>query len=604
MKKHLFAVYISLAVVTACLTSTQVNGADVTVTASVDKRVVSLNESIRLSITVSGSQAAQLPELARISGFKILLGPSTSHSMQIVNGAQSISVTYSYILAPKSIGSHTLGPLSVKVNGTEYRTDPIIIKVVKEADTPQDRNIFATLELSKTNAYVNGQFLITLTLYFRDVSISGVDHPDFNIPGFTVYNTGQPVQERRAYDHVVYNTVRFQNILVPQRAGKFSLGPVPITIEIQKRVQGRRRRSPFGDDFFNDSLIDDFFGSVTREKKIIQSDSREIIVHAVPTNNRPADFSGAVGVYSLDVKANPDTVEEGEPVTVTATIVGQGSVDAVAPHFSTNTTGFRTYDPEITKETAVRKGQLVGEKVLTQVWVPINESVKEIPPVSFSYFNTSKGTYETITRGPFPLKVKPAANGAKTFQVTEARHTDRPAARVRVLNQDIFPIISAHDVSSFHQRAYLSPYLYSTASAPVIVWLLAHLFATRRNRMRTDTAFSRKRSASKNAKKRIHEAQKALKQKDYSAYYSALSDALCTYIADQLHVPRSHVTPDTLHSLLSDSSINSDTCDALQSFLNKCDFARFASHVNDHDKAREDIGRAQKLLHHLGRKLS
>jgi hypothetical protein len=603
MKKRLFTVYILFIVSAVCLSTSKGFSADVTVTASVDKRVVSLNEGIRLSITINGAQSAQLPQLARISGFNVVHGPATSHSMQIVNGKQSVSVIYTYFLAPKSVGSHTLGPLTIRVSGTEYRTDPIIIKVVKESEKSQDRNIFATIEVSKTNTYINDQFLLTLTLYFRDVDISGVDHPDVNIQGFTVHTAGQPVQERREHDHVVYNTVRFQSILIPQRSGTYTLGPVPITIEIQKRVQSRRR-TPFGDDFFSDNLIDDFFGSVTREKKVIQSGICDITVRSVPTKNRPANFSGAVGVYSLDVKATPVEVKEGEPVTVTATLVGRGSIDAVTPHFSTNTTGFRTYDPEITKESAIQKGQLIGEKTLTQVWVPVDTSIQEIPPISFSYFNTEKGAYETITRGPFPIKVTETIHTPNTFRVTEARPADSPTERVRILNQDIFPIIPAHDVRSLQQRAYLSPYLYTTAGAPIILWFLARIFAARRNRMRIDTAFSRKRGAGKNAKKRLCDAQKALKKKEYPRYYSALSDTLCSFIADQLHLPRSHVTPDAIHTLLSDTSVDTETCDSLQSFLNTCDFARFAAHIDDHEKARQDIGRAQKLLYQLGRKLS
>ena len=69
----------------------------------------------------------------------ILSGPSQSTSIQIINGAQSASLTYSFIGSGQIcrkfydwIGEHCAG-------GNTYETKPIKITVVKGTDKPQQQ---------------------------------------------------------------------------------------------------------------------------------------------------------------------------------------------------------------------------------------------------------------------------------------------------------------------------------------------------------------------------------------------------------------------------------------------------------------------------------
>lgn len=583
-----------------CLTGVAV--ADISVSARVDKSVASLQEGVRLEVTVEGSQNARAPQIAQLPGFRIVRGPATSRSMQIINGVQSLSLTFTYILAPEKPGTHSLGPFTVYVEGREYTSAPVTIEVLEGSAEAERTTLFATLEVCSTNTYVHSQILATLTLYYRDITVSGVDHPAFDFSGFTIHDVGQPVQERRAYNNVIYNTVRFQKILVPQRAGSMTLGPIPITVQIQKRVEGRRR-SPFGDDFFNDSLLDSFFGSVAREEVVIQSDRQHVVVAPLPTQNRPDDFTDGVGIFTMDTSVSPTSVSVGEPITLHVTIRGRGAIDPVTPHFS-EYDDFRSYPPEVRRSSHVRNGQLMGEKTFTKVWIPTTDSLTEIPPVSLTFFNPFEEQYETLSRGPFPIEVAPAPDTPSRTHITDARTRTPPEQRIRVLSQDLFPIISAHDVRSAPQRAYLSALFYATIGIPFIIWAYANVRIAQRKRRANDIVALRKRFAAKNARTRLYNAERALKEKNLSAFYASVADAVSLSIADLMNIPRSHVSADEITHILAQTSVPDETIQTVKDILHTCDFARFTGCASDTEKARNILHTTQKSLTILLRSLS
>ncbi len=102
-------------------------------TASVNQTTVADNERFQVSFTFSGSSINNLSKFSPPSfeNFLILSGPNQSTSIQIINGAQSASLTYNYIVQPKSLGTFNIGSASIQQESNTYKSDPIKITVVK-----------------------------------------------------------------------------------------------------------------------------------------------------------------------------------------------------------------------------------------------------------------------------------------------------------------------------------------------------------------------------------------------------------------------------------------------------------------------------------------
>src|SRR5262249_9469284 len=146
----------------------------------------------------------------------------------------------------------------------------------------------------------------------------------------------------------------------------------------------------------------------------------------------PADFSGAVGEFDFDVTAAPGELNAGDPITVHMEVKGVGNVESVtAPRVPVGKE-FRAYDP-----TTVADATGPGHLTVEQVLIPRDATVREVPAITFSFFEPETGTYRTIARGPFPVTVH-AAPGTQTAVIGGAEApAPKPAPEKEKLGRDI-----------------------------------------------------------------------------------------------------------------------------------------------------------------------
>ena len=117
---------------------------------------------------------------------------------------------------------------------------------------------------------------------------------------------------------------------------------------------------------------------------------------ALPEDNRPQDFSGAIGQFDFQASVSPLQVKAGDPLTLKMEIKGSGNFkDFKIPEFTA--AGFKTYQPSVKNAG--------DDKTAEEVIIPTNSSIKEVPAMQFSYFDTSIKDYKTVTQGPFDIQV-------------------------------------------------------------------------------------------------------------------------------------------------------------------------------------------------------
>lgn len=117
-------------------------GANVKVTAQVDRDQMGIGDSFHLNITVQSDEDFELtePKLPPIQGIEVIDvvpgGRQSSSSMSIVNGktqfVQRTSQDYNFILSPQKEGVFIIPAVDIVVKGQNYKTDPIKIEVQEE----------------------------------------------------------------------------------------------------------------------------------------------------------------------------------------------------------------------------------------------------------------------------------------------------------------------------------------------------------------------------------------------------------------------------------------------------------------------------------------
>ncbi|MCD6093562.1 MAG: protein BatD, partial [Candidatus Omnitrophica bacterium] len=414
---------------------------DIQFEATVDRKTVSLGESLQLNLSFYGTQNVSRPDIGEIDGFQVrYLGPSTRIS--IVNGRVSSSITHIYTLIPLKTGKFEIGPFSVVINGETFTSQVLTVEVVSAPSPPprqtqrpstaqgtiseeglKDR-IFLTVKAGKLQAYVNESIPLSIKLYINRLGVRDIQYPKFEHEGFSIKEFGEPKQYRQTIGGIVYDVIEFNTNMFAVRPGQFLLGPAKVDCNLIVRKRQRRRRTPFDNDFFgfdndffgrffDEDIFNDFFGRYEAYPFQVTSPPLKISVRPLPSEGRPANFKGAIGDFQFKVKVSPKEVKAGDPITVTMTITGTGNFDTVSSPVLNSKEEFRVYQPQ------AKQGQ--GAKVFEQVLIPQSEKVKEIPKITFSFFDPQAGEYRSLIQGPFPISVsKPEGGELKIVEIPQA----------------------------------------------------------------------------------------------------------------------------------------------------------------------------------------
>src|SRR5204863_5356139 len=126
--------------------------------------------------------------------------------------------------------------------------------------------------------------------------------------------------------------------------------------------------------------------------------------------NVPASFNGAVGIFSMNVSAGPTNVTVGDPITVRVRLSGQGALDGLTLPEQFASGDFKTYPATVKATEPTDAFGLQGSKTFEQVVVPQNAEIKQLPPVTFSFFDPQQAAYRTLTQPSLGLVVRPGAS--------------------------------------------------------------------------------------------------------------------------------------------------------------------------------------------------
>jgi hypothetical protein len=586
---------------------------DIQFEATVDRKAVSLGESLQLNLSFHGTQSVSRPDIGEIEGFQARYrGPSTR--MSIVNGQVSSSVTHSYTLIPLKTGKFEIGPFSAALDGKTFTSQSLTIEVVSGPSPPAGRTqessvgqeaiseeqledrIFLTIEAEKKNLFVNESVPLSVKLYVNRLGVKDIQYQKLDQEGFSIEGFEQPKQYCQTIGGIAYDVIEFTTNMFAVRAGQFLLGPAKVDCNLVVRKQQRRRRSSFDDDFFggffDDDMFDNFFGRYQTYPFQVTSPALTINVQPLPLEGKPPDFKGAIGDFVFEAEASPKEVKAGDPITVTMKVSGAGNFDTVSSPALDSKEGFKVYQPQ------VKQGQ--NTKVFEQVVIPQSEKAKEIPKMTFSFFDPQAKKYRSLSQGPFEISAaKPEGGEPKIVETSQAV---TKTAKKESLGRDIVYI---KDSPGRLKRA--SKYLYQTIGywlyclVVLVIFSGLVIFRKHQEKLKTDQRYARRLQAPGKARKGIREAQRLLEQDESSKFFDCVHKTLIGYLADRLHLPLGGVAVDAV-KILSTKNIDGEILDKLTNIFNACDMARYAPLEFDSLKREAIFNDMCKVIDFLERK--
>jgi hypothetical protein len=414
------------------------------ITAVLTSSEVVVGETVQLEVQIENARASAITPLdIEVPGLQIhYTGESTQMTMR--NFSVSSSITYNYTILPERSGTYKIPPQTIRVGKDNLQTPELTLRVMDSRrataggsnrapsgsmpsgseQTGEEKIAFAELLVPKKAAYVGEMIPVVLRIGFNSrTRVGEMLPPQITGQGFTVQKLGEAEKNPETIDGRTYVVFTYKTAISAARVGNFQIGPVEqkAVVQMPRRSSGVRRRpfDPFGgEDPFSDPFFTNPFGALMEQHEItIRSDAVSLEVKPLP-QGAPANFSGAIGNFSLTAEANPKRVQVGDPITIKAAIAGRGNFDRMnAPELS-DERGWHKYPPSSNFKQDDDVG-ISGTKSFELVVSP-NEKLTTIPPLVFSYFDPAKDRYITLQSEAVPITVEgnaqptPAAAGAAT----------------------------------------------------------------------------------------------------------------------------------------------------------------------------------------------
>jgi len=573
--------------------------AQITFTASVDKNVVAVGDTIVLTLTMAGAPQFPDPELPPLIGFDLLHDRGTRISSTFVNGVMTSSVARQYTLAPREKGNFVIGAATLRYDGTVYRTEPIQVQVVTATELPQEvptqaENLFATLSADKGEAFLGEQVNLYLRLYFRQVGLVGepsIEGPDTD--AFVRYDL--PTRRfRTKQDRFIYEVAELPVVLFPLKTGEIKIPAVVITGQVRVQARRRSRTLPRGfDDFFSDDF---FFDRYTVKQYRVSTDPVTILVKPLPKNNKPDDFAGNVGSYSLETYAKPSQVKVGEPITVTMRVAGSGNLEALNAPVLSDIDNFKTYEPEITTDIVAKEPVFMGQRTFEMILVPQRPGRQVIRNVKFNFFDPEKEKYVTLAKGSFEFDVLPAP--VEPMRRVVQVETGSGKTEIKVVGEDIAPIFSTARRAANVEPVGGIAFSVSLA-APALAYAALLAAVARKRRLASDVAYARKQRATRDARRRLAAATRALKRGEGAGFYGEVAKAITGFVADKTGMPPAGLTAGDVREKLDSAGVPDDLLNRVASILEACDYWRFAASAHKPPEMKSMLDSAKYVLSEL-----
>ena len=576
--------------------------AEVDIETSIQPSRVSVGEPLELTIVISGAGTGIRPP--KIPEYEHFRSYSQGHSEEIsfVNGRMSSKSVFSFVLIPNTPGRYVLDRIEVVIGNKRYKTGALEVDVLQStAQTPRPsgkpqarivpptsrslppeymtgQEIFVRAWTNKEEVYINEPVYLTYTLYTRaSATFKGFDEEPVT-HGFWVEEfPPQGLQTRHekkigGYRYVIADVRTLA--LFPTKAGIYSVEPGKLKVDVEIR-----QRDPFSQFYSRD-----IFGRPRRraptfftelQPRILETEAIRISVKPFPRRSRPKNFEGAVGRYRLEASLDAREVEEGEAVTYSLHLKGEGNLNTVELPELPAMDHFKYYEGKSSLD--LRKDRFIveGEKTIETVLLPRKAGDYTIPKLKFTYFDPFKDKYVTLETPQLRLKVKKSTKEERPLPPrVKPPGVSKDLER---LEEDIHFIKTKPGPQKQVSRPlFLKPECWIWIGAVLLAAILVLFGRGIWGRMGQDRQGLRMKRSHQIARQRLKSAKSSLKVKHEREFYDKLSHSVYGYFADKLNIEPGAVGIGALEMKLQDRA-SSEEIGRVKKLFSEIDFGRFST---------------------------
>ena len=246
-------------------------------------------------------------------------------------------------------------------------------------------------------------------------------NPEFLPPelrGLLAYELGSPTRvPPRSVAGGLYEAHVFQRAMFPVAAGPLSVPAPQLTYAL-----------PQSSSYFS-----------REERFVVRAESAQLVVRPIPTEGRPLNYSGAVGVFTATSRLDTAAARVGDPLVFTLRVQGVGNVKLLPrPQLEI---AWASAVPASERVRVDTSGPLVrGAKEFDWILTPSREGRVEIPVIHYSYFNPYLARFADAEASTFTLDVRPGvlvtSEEGESTSLLPLRNPGASASALRTLLSD------------------------------------------------------------------------------------------------------------------------------------------------------------------------
>ncbi|MEO5907707.1 MAG: BatD family protein, partial [Ginsengibacter sp.] len=573
-----------------------------------DKKI-GKNDLLQIQFKVEGASNVDNITPPSFNNFMVIEGPNQQRSVTSINGKVSQSVAIGFSLQPTSTGKFNIGSATARADGNNYKTNPITVQVVAGSIVQQNssnpnlspfsnfdlsptpvthqfddyilkpgenvaektaKNLFLKLDVDKKSCYVDEPIVATYKLYTRLPSETTItDAPSFN--GFSVNDldvNNNATQER--YNGRMYNVYTLRKVeLYPLQPGNVTLDPVVADNKVTF-IKSEYASLPSKDNFFD--ILDNFGqAALPPEAQITQNVTLKstpitIIVKPLPSQNKSADFRGAVGDFTITSSLEKNEITTDDAGTLKLTVTGKGSIQLINAPVINWPKGIDGFEAKVKDNVDKTKVPIQGSKTFSYPFTVSKPGRFTINPISFSFFDPASSSYKTLHTLPLEVNVK---KGKRNLFKNDNSKS------------------SADTNSLFSKRTELT---YGIALVVLIIFVIL-FFRIKKNKEKNELQKNIKVDDLRNEIKGeeeefliprspLMEAYEKMKTGNGNEFYHVLDASLKKYLCSKFKVPANELSKKRLNEELDKCNVSLGTSLMLASLMEEVEINLYAPHSN------------------------
>ena len=440
------------------LLATSLVAQEVQLTARSSRTSVGLDEPFRVTFSCKARGGDLRPP--SFEHFIVVSGPYSSQQTQIINGSMSFSRELTYQLVAQEEGTFTIDPATLKIKGKEFQSNRLTIEVKagvrkeRSQSVPKSAGFEVEILSSKKAVYVGEPIvlLFSATLFEQVRDLNMLQAPNFENVLQQQLEFEQQSRRERIGGKIATVLDFDKRLIIPNKPGTLGGQELKITGTVQKPT-GQR-------DFFNMPLM-------RWEQEVATAKIPAVKIKPLPTP-QPSGFSGAVGELKLVREVSRTSVNGDESITLKLRIEGAGNFNTISVPELIPPQGFDLYDPKFNEKIRYSERGVRGFKEFEYLLVPQFKGQFILPQMEWTFFNTKKEAYETITLEETTLTVTGDA-------LVEAEpNNDGPSPKIQrevnTIDNDIRYLQEVDESTTEHGKSLL--WIWVLLGGVVLGWLL------------------------------------------------------------------------------------------------------------------------------------